>query len=475
MKERISLHSYISLPGWIGLRRDDTGPGQQTQTYSLRYCPSWIRSASRIRLDGWIRLLGMIRFPVRAALVLLAALGCGGNANAQDWLQWGGPGRNFISDSKGLADSWPANGPRRLWTRTLGEGHSTVLVEKGKLYTMYRKGDQEVIVALEADSGKTIWEYAYDAPTRGMDYSEGFGPHSTPLISGDVLYAVGALGSFHALDKRTGKVLWSHELWKQMGGRKLDRGYACSPIEFKNTVILQVGGPGQAVVAFNKNDGGIAWKKQDYTVSFSSPIIIEVEGQPQLIVFAADRIVGLDPNNGDLLWTYPHQTEYGLNISTPVWGEGNLLFCSSAYNGGSRVVRLTRKDGKTTAEQVWFNNKVRVHIGTIIRIGDYAYCSSGDFGPSFFTAVNVKTGEVAWRERSFARASSLYADGKLVLLDEDGTLMLATVSPESMKVIAKTQILQHLAWTVPTLSGTRLYVRDRKTIMALDLGRTSPG
>ena len=426
-----------------------------------------------LRLIGAIQLSGRIKLPVLSALAFLLALGTGAPAQAQDWLQWGGPGRNFISDSKGLADSWPASGPRRLWNRTLGEGHSTILAEKGKLYTMYRKGEQEVIVSLEADSGKTIWEYSYDAPTKGMDYSEGFGPHSTPLISGDILYAVGALGSFHALDKRTGKVLWSHELWRQMGGRKLDRGYACSPIEFKNTIILQVGGPGQAVVAFNKNDGSIAWKKQDFTVSFSSPLLIDVDGQQQLVVFGAEQIVGLDPNSGDLFWTYPHRTEYGLNISTPVWCDGNLLFCSSAYNGGSRVIRLVRKDGKTSAEEVWFNNKVRVHIGTIIRIGDYAYCASGDFGPSFFSAVNVKTGEVAWRERNFARASSLYADGKLILLDEDGSLILAIVSPQNLKVIARTQLLQHLAWTVPTLSGTRLYVRDRKTIMALDLGKSA--
>jgi outer membrane protein assembly factor BamB len=432
-------------------------------------------------LECWLKFIGSIRLPGRTklralgVLAFLVALSAGAPVQAQDWLQWGGPGRNFISDSKGLADSWPASGPTRLWSRTLGEGHSTILAEKGKLYTMYRKGEQEVIVSLEADSGKTIWEYSYDAPTKAMDYSEGFGPHSTPLISGDVLYAVGALGSFHALDKRTGKVLWSHELWQQMGGRKLDRGYACSPIEYKNTIILQVGGPGQAVVAFNKNDGSIAWKKQDFMVSFSSPLLIDVDGQQQLVVFGAEQIVGLDPNNGDLFWTYPHRTAYGLNISTPVWCDGNLLFCSSAYDGGSRVLRLTRKDGKTSAEEVWFNNRVRVHIGTIIRIGDYAYCASGDFGPSFFSAVNVKTGEVAWRERSFARASSLYADGKLILLDEDGSLILATVSPQNLKVIAKTQLLQHRAWTVPTLSGTRLYVRDRKTIMAVDLGRTSAG
>jgi outer membrane protein assembly factor BamB len=401
---------------------------------------------------------------------LLGLFACCGSASAQDWLQWGGPGRNFMSDSKGLASSWPEGGPRRLWTRDLGEGHSTILVEKGRLYTMYSKGEQETIIALEADSGKTVWQYSYEAPTKGMDYSQGFGPHSTPLIVGDRLFAVGATGKLHALDKRTGKVIWAHDIVGEMGGRRFDRGYSPSPLAYKNTVILPVGGTGQAVVAFNQNDGSIAWKKQDFKVSPASPMLLNLEGQDQMVIFAAEQITGMDPNNGELLWSYPHVTSYGLNISTPLWCDGNLLFCSSAYNGGSRVLKLTRKDGKTTASEVWFSNKVRVHFGTMIRLGDYVYCASGDFGPAPFTAVNVKTGEVAWRDRSFSRATPLYADGKLILMDEDGVLVLATVTPESLKVISKVQLLQHIAWTVPTLSGTRLYVRDRKTIMALDLG-----
>ena len=113
---------------------------------------------------------------------------------------------------------------------------------------------------------------------------------------------------------------------------------------------------------------------------------------------------------------------------------------------------------------------MRVHIGTVIRVGDYAYGSSGDFGPAFITAVDMKTGRIAWQDRSFSRAQLLYADGKLILLDEDGHLGLATVSPEGMKVLARATILDHLSWTPPTLSGTKLFVRDRKIIAAFELG-----
>ncbi len=115
---------------------------------------------------------------------------------------------------------------------------------------------------------------------------------------------------------------------------------------------------------------------------------------------------------------------------------------------------------------------MRVHIGTVIRLGDYAYGSSGDFGPAFISAIDMKSGKIAWQDRSFSRAQLLYADGKLVVLDEDGTLGLATVSPQGLKVLAKANVLTNLSWTPPTLVGSSLYVRDRKTMSAFDLGGT---
>lgn len=391
------------------------------------------------------------------------------SAFAQEWPQWGGPARNFKSPSKGLAASWPEKGPRRLWSRELGQGHSAIVVDGDTLYTMYSQGEQEVVIAVVANTGKTIWEHRYEAPTAGMNYEFGVGPHATPLIVGNLVYTVGATAKLHALDKKTGKVAWAHDLLKEYNGVKFGRGYPCSPIAYKNTVIVPVGRKGQALMAFNQKDGAVVWKKQDFDIAPASPIIITVDGQDQLVAFGGNDINGVDPNNGDLLWTHPHVTEWGLNISTPVWGEDNLLFCSSAYNGGSRVLKLTRKEGKTTVEELWFHRRMRVHIGTVIRIGDYLYGSSGDFGPSFLTAVEVKTGKTAWQDRSFSKASFIYADGKFIILDEDGNLALATISPEGVKVISKVELLTNKSWTVPTLVGTKLYVRDRKTLLALDL------
>jgi outer membrane protein assembly factor BamB len=399
--------------------------------------------------------------------VMLAATRA--SAQSQEWTQWGGPSRNFKSEVKGLAATWPATGPKRLWNRELGEGYSGIAASSGALYTMYRKGGQEIVVALEADTGKTIWEYGYDSPFKNSYEEAGGGPYAMPLIIGDQLYAAGATGKLHCLDKKTGKVVWFHDLYKEFNGSRMDFGYSCNPFAYKNMIIMLVGGRGHSIMAFNQKDGGVVWQKQDFANGYSTPVLINVDGQDQIVAFMSKDVVGVDPNNGDLLWSHPHTTDNHFAISMPVWGEGNLLFASSSYGGGSRCLQLTRQDGKTNVKELWNNNRVRVHFSTIVRVGDYVYCSSGHSGPAFFTAINVKTGEVAWQDRTFAKASFLYVDGKFIIVDEDGHLGLATATPEGFKIISKVDLLKSNAWTVPSLVGTKLYVRDRKTIMALDL------
>jgi outer membrane protein assembly factor BamB len=416
-----------------------------------------------------VRMSRAVAFAFAFALCSLFASSA---AHAQgDWTQWGGPTRNFIVKSKGLASAWPEKGPKQVWARPLGEGYSAIVADSQALYTMYSQGGQEAAVALDAATGKTVWEYKYDAASPGMNYEFGAGPHATPLVAGERVFTVGSTGKLHALDRKTGKVAWATDLWKDLGGARMERGYSCSPVSYKNLVIVTLGGRGQSLVAFDQKDGRVVWKKQDLTVSPASHLVINVDGQDQLVAFMGSAIAGLDPQTGDLLWSYPHETDFGLNITTPVWGDDNLLFLSSAYSGGSRVLRLTRDKatGKANATEVWFHRRLRVHHTTAVRVGDQVYGSSGDFGPSFIASVDVKTGQVLWQHRGFAKANLLYADGKLILLDEDGNLGLATVSTDGLKVLSKAQIFDGRAWTVPTLVGTRLYLRDRKNIVALDL------
>jgi outer membrane protein assembly factor BamB len=410
------------------------------------------------------------------AQMRLAPMWAQGSGN---WLQWGGPNRNFTAESIGLRTTWPAQGPARLWRRPIGEGHSSILVEAGRLYTLHRppgqppnrRSQQEAVIAMDAANGTTLWEFAYPSPTAGVDYSEGAGPHATPLLAGARLFVATSRRELFALDKTTGKQLWFHDFIREYRAPSPDRGYAASPLAYGSTVIATVGGARQAVAAFDQETGALVWRAGDAQHSPASPILIDVDGQMQLVVFGGDRIVGMNPSNGYVLWTHPHKTDWGLNISTPVWAPAlRLLFVSSAYGVGSRALELRQAGGRTAVVEKWHSPRMRVHIGSVIHAGEYVYGSSGDFGPAFLSAINLKTGSVAWQERGFARAQLVYADGKLIVLDEDGTLALTTASPEGLKVLARAPVMERVSWTPPTLVERTLYARDRKTIAAFDLG-----
>ena len=398
---------------------------------------------------------------------------------SSDWPQWGGPNRDFKVSSAALAEAWPEEGPPILWRRSLGDGYSAIVAEDGTLYTMYRhsagerEGD-EIVIALDAATGRVRWEYRYEEPLpKKMDAQFGPGPHSTPLIVGDRLFAVGAIAKLHALDGKTGQLLWSRDLYNEFSmdriGLESNRGYASSPIAYKDTLILPLGGKGKAVVALLQTDGSVAWKRHDFQLSPSSPLLIEVDGQEQLILFMAEEIIGLNPQNGDLYWSHPHETDYDCNISTPVWGDDNLLYMSAAYNSGSRVLQLKQANGATSVRELWFSRRMRIHFGSTIRLGDVIYGSSGDFGPAFFMGMNVKTGKVLWRQRGLAKAQIVFADNKFLLLDEDGDLTLARPGEKGLDVLSKVELLESRAWTVPTLVGSHLYVRNRESILALGL------
>lgn len=402
---------------------------------------------------------------------------------AESWPVWGGPRRNFISTSTGLASEWPADGPRRLWSRELGDGYSAIAEEKGVLYTACRRGAKDVVIALDAANGKTIWEYSYDAPFKNS-YSEavGPGPYAMPQVIGDRIVTASGTGLIHSLDKRTGRPVWSHDLYSEFGATRLPFGYSCHALPYKDTLIYLAGGSapwlglgrGAAIVAFRQSDGAVVWKNQAFKNAHSSPLLINVDGQPQVVALLADRVIGFNPDDGELFWSHSHPTQNGLAIATPVWAEGNVLFISSAYSGGARALQLQQSRGKTTVKELWHNPRIQLHFGTAIRVGDYVYLSSGHSGPAFMSAVELKTGRIAWQTRDFAKAQLLYADGRLIVLDEDGVLGLARATPDRFEVLARANLHKRLCWTPPTLVGTRLYTRDRATMTALDLGQSPP-
>jgi hypothetical protein len=172
---------------------------------------------------------------VGVTFLLIGVAGC---VSSAPWNQWGGPERNFVIETSGLADTWPDEGPQKLWRRELGDGYSTIAVDGEVLYTMYRTEQDEFTVALDRMTGETIWEHRIESPTTAQMDQFGPGPHSTPLIVGKHVFTIGSNAVIQCFDKTTGKVLWMHDLIAEYGGPVAGYGYACSPIAYNDTIIV---------------------------------------------------------------------------------------------------------------------------------------------------------------------------------------------------------------------------------------------
>jgi len=401
---------------------------------------------------------------MRAALILLALPLC-----AADWPGFGGPTGDFRIAPADSPLRWREGGPRKLWQRDFGDGYSSIVVEGAALYTMYRRGGQEVIASLNAEDGHTLWEYAYDAPLPADfdSVNAGAGPRATPLIAGHRLFAVGAGGTMHALNRETGEVVWKRDFIADFNGKIRVNGYAPSPIAWRDTVIVFPNAPDAAIAALRQSTGEVVWRKHSFLVSYATPLVIKIGGREQLVAQFSDEVTGIDPGSGELLWSHPHTNDEKVNAANPVWMDEGLLFLSSAYSGGSQMLRLAMEGSATKVEEVWSERLVRVHHSDPVRIGDIVYAASGDLGPCPLTAADIRTGRVLWRDRGFQRASLLAIGKQLLILDEDGTLGLAMPGEAGLNVQGKVAVLTSSAWTPPTLVGKRVYLRDRREIVAL--------
>ncbi len=416
-----------------------------------------------------LRTLSLTLASMPAWPVLTVASDVPAPSPTQAWPQWGGTTRDFKVDSPALADHWPEGGPKRLWTRPLGNGHSSVVMDGGKLYTMFRKNGEEIVVALNASDGTEVWQQRRTVPTyEEQTDAYGHGPNATPLLSNGRLFTVGFTGIMHALDAEDGHVLWSQDLVKDLHGKVQYYGYSNSPIAYKDTLITLVGGEESGAVAMKPEDGSVIWRSAGSDISYAAPVLINVDGQDQLVYFSPTEVIGLDPTNGNNLWRHPVVNFCHTNCTSAIWGPDNLLWAATKGVGGTRVLKLSRTGNETTVSEVWLNRKIRVYHWNAVRVGDYVYTSIGDSAKRY-AAIDVKTGEATERIHGFGVSNGLYADGKLIILDESGMLVLARPTAGEVEILSRAQIGESVSWTPPTLVGTTLYVRDRESISAFDL------
>jgi outer membrane protein assembly factor BamB len=415
-----------------------------------------------------------------------AKLGDEGRMTATSWPQWRGLRRDGVAHCPNLRTPWPDDGLPVLWTvKDAGAGYSSFAVAAGRVYTMLREGDQEVVVCWKADRGPSpegaaLWRRAYPCPKPPTDH--GSGPRATPTYDDGRLYTVGVTGLFHCLNAETGEVLWKHDLQAEFRGQMPQWGYAFSPLVEGDLVYTIPGGPdGTSVAAFDKRSGKLRWKAMDDPPGYSSPVAFTVAGQRQIVCFTGKAVAGLSPE-GKVLWRVPFETAYDVNAATPLAftikvdaEERGCVFVTSGYNRGCMLLSVARgKDGGWTAETQYESKRLRCHFSSPVRLGDLVF----GFNEATLTCLDVRSGEVKWRKGGFLKGSLILIDDYLLVQGEDGRLALGKASAKAFAPIALAQPMEvERCWTLPALADGLLYVRggtkDKTTILCLDLRKRS--
>jgi outer membrane protein assembly factor BamB len=392
-------------------------------------------------------------------------------ACAADWPQFLGPSRNGISAETGLLESWPASGAKEVWRTAGGVGMSGLAISRGRVVTLVQNEGQQWLVALDAKTGKQQWQTALAPEYKNQ---QGDGPRATPTIEGETVFAFGGEGTLTAVHWKDGKVLWSQNVVRELGGKVADYGMASSPLIVGDLVIVTAGAPQACVVAFRASTGERVWAAGDDATGYSSPALLTLGGKQQVVVFSGSAALGFEPKSGVVLWRYPYKTEYDCNIAMPVAVNGNVLL-SSGENHGSVLLKLKPAGEKFETEEVWSTQGVRSELRCewqtpLLLDGKlYGLDNIGSAGPvTHLTCVDAASGKRVWQQARFGKSNLIAADGKLFFSTMAGELVVVRATSKGFEEIGRQQVLGSTR-QAPALAEGLLYLRDDKEIVCLDV------
>lgn len=399
-------------------------------------------------------------------IMMLLLISCS-NSNKTDsfsWPQWRGSNQDGISLETGILTSWPENGPREIWRAPAGEGYSGISVQNGRLYTQYADSTDEFLVCLNAGNGTEIWRVQTDSLFKN---EWGNGSRSTPAIDDGVVYALSPHGKLFAVDAIAGTTIWYRDLVGEYNARVPYWGVSTSPVVNREMLIINnCGANGHGVIALNKATAELIWKSETETDSYSTPIIVEIGGVEQAVVFKADALISVATKDGARLWEFPWKSNMGQCNATPIFQSPDKIFISSYSESMSALLQISADVDQFTVNTLWHYNKMWNHHSTAILIGGYIY---GFHAQNILKCLNIKTHEEKWVKRGFGHGSLTYADGHFFVLGEKGQLALIEATPRNYVEKSQVQILGKKCWTVPTLSNGYLYIRDESVIICLDV------
>ncbi|MDY0168432.1 MAG: PQQ-binding-like beta-propeller repeat protein [Thermoguttaceae bacterium] len=395
------------------------------------------------------------------------------------WPHRRGPNYDGISAETDLADSWPDDGPPVLWSREVGRGYSAITAAGNRVYTQAQSLSRQAVLCFDADTGQPVWSHRYAWPydPAGM-YP---GPRSTPTWHEGRIYFAGPCGLVGCLDAATGRPVWSINVIERFGGRGHDFGYACSPTVEDGKVFMPVGGKGASLVALDAGTGATVWASGDEPASYCSVIPITLGGRRLVVAFMRNALMIFDPATGRLCWHDKFSHDYDEHAAAPMFEEPYLVV-ASAFRRGAECYRLELEPGDPPIVQgrsAWFNPKFSNDVASSVLYEGHIYgfdlrdIQAKAHRPSRgeFRCLDVATGEVRWSSDEPGHASLIVADGKLILLNDRGELILARASPKQYTELARAKVFgNEICWTAPALSDGRLYLRSPTRAVCLYLG-----
>jgi outer membrane protein assembly factor BamB len=413
-----------------------------------------------------MRMMDMIKrwMFVAAGVVLLSSM----MVNGENWPKWRGPRGDGISQETGLLEIWPQGGPKKIWSAKVGIGFSSPVAVEGKIYQLSLNGKQETLQAFDANTGKVLWEQSSEGGWDGQFP----GSRSTPTIEGGRIYVFGGRSDLVCRELGTGKEIWRLNVMKETGASKhLTWGCASSPLIVGDLIYVQNVQGGPVAVAVNKTTGKIAWQSEAKALGgYAHPILIEVEGVKQLIVFGGDAVWALHPGNGKTIWTQPWKTQYDVNASTPMYAAGHL-FVASAYDAGSLMLKVSG----TGAQKLWeyrgskANSHIRSRFQGFVLEGESLYANA----EGTLKCMSWPDGAIKWEAKEIKLGMGggfVRAGDKFIAISEKGALMLIKAGPESAHLISSIQIDEGSQnWSTPTLYNGKAYVKTTEDLFCLDV------
>ncbi len=389
---------------------------------------------------------------------------------AQDWPQWRGPARDGSVPAASAPTTWP-NAFSPAWKVDVGEGYSSPVVAGGRIFVHSRRDPNEVVTAIDAAAGKTLWQHNYDAAFAKNSYASKMakGPHATPLVAGGRLFTLGGTGKLMAWDAETGRYLWAKDFASLVDTTKLFCGTAASPLIVGGRLIVQVGSDvhGGQIVALDPATGMTAWTWRGPGPGYASPVVATPEGTSQIVTMTNRSLVGIDAGTGAELWTVAFPDEWHENIVTPIWTGSELIV--SGIRQGTQAYRLARSGTRWEATPIWKSADVAMYMSSPVYADGILYGLSTRRRGQFI-AVDGKTGAIRWATegREAEHASVLLTPNHVLFLTNTGSLIVARRGTANYEVEKKYTVSDSETWAMPVLLGRDVIVRDATRVSRLN-------